>query len=291
MPFFKKTQTEPASRNPAAKHNARLRARQQEARPKVAPARPAEPLAPSADSLPEAPDESSQATPGQKLRTILQAGEQTPPLRIPWFYRLRARGERVRRAAWDMAAILSLTLNAILLGVVILLFLQLQQIKQTVNQTVNSLMGGLYDNFVRMDNSVISTTIVIEDLTIPIDFILPVVQDEIYVTLTRDVTIRNAKVGILSLPTTVTLPAGTRLPISLGMEVPVRTQVSVDLQVPVNIQLSQAIPADPNVPNLHQAFLGLQNTIGPFYCLLNPEAQDYTGAYLCQQGVYIQRTP
>jgi hypothetical protein len=70
------------------------------------------------------------------------------------------------------------------------------------------------------------------------------------------------------------------------MDVPVKTTVFVDLKVPVNIKLAEALPADPNTANLHSAFIGLQNTVGPFYCLLQPSAKDYAGAYVCQQGVY-----
>ncbi|MCS7010972.1 MAG: hypothetical protein NZL98_06365 [Anaerolineales bacterium] len=289
--FFKKKPQGNFPRNLAARHNARLRARQATLKPPPVAKQPSPSTAVATSSPPAAspsPQEQAVATPpGQRLKAILKAGEKAPPAKLPWRYRLVPTCTRLRHAAWDVAAVISLTVNAILLGVILVLVTQLQQLKQTVN----GLMGGLYDNFVRMDNSVISTTIVIEDLTIPIDFTLPVVQDEIYVTLTRDVTIRNALVGILSLPTTVTLPKGTRLAISLGMDVPVKTEVSVDLQVPVNIQLSRAIPADPNVPNLHQAFLGLQNTIGPFYCLFEPDAQDYTGVYLCREGEYIPRLP
>jgi hypothetical protein len=132
-------------------------------------------------------------------------------------------------------------------------------------------------------------------MPIPLDFTLPVVQPSTNVTLTEDVTIRGAYVvintGALSINSsaTVTLPRGTTLPVSLNMDVPVRTTVLVDLKVPVNIKLAEANPADPNTANLHSAFIGLQNTVGPFYCLLQPDAQDYSGTYVCEQGVYAQK--
>ena len=192
----------------------------------------------------------------------------------------------VRTAAWDLSAGISLFVNAILLGVVLLLAIKIN----TLQNTLNGLLGGLYDNFVRMDKSYITTTIAVDDMPINLDFTLPVVQSETNVTLTRDVTIRNAIVGVLSAPTTVTLPAGTVLPVSLNMNVPVQTTVLVDLQVPVNIELASANSADPAIANLHTAFLGLQDTIGPLYCLLQPAAVDYLSQPLCnEKGVYISR--
>lgn len=223
---------------------------------------------------------------GKKLAAIELDARAAERLKIPWKYRLRPDLGLARRAAWDISAVLSLLLNAVLLTVVLLLAAQVKSLKNTVN----GLLGGLYDNFVRMDNAVISTTININQMPIPLNFTLPVEQEEVYVTLTRDVTIRNALVGVLSLPTSVTLPRGTVLPVSLRMDVPVKTVVLVDLRVPVNIKLAEANPPDPNAASLHQAFLGLQDTIGPFYCLLEPGARDYTGAYVCREGAYVPKS-
>jgi len=219
--------------------------------------------------------------PGKKLSAIEHAGKNAPRLKIPLKYRLRPDKSLLRRAIWDVSSIISLVVNIVLAVIIITLGMRLQQLQDTVN----GLLGGLYDNFVRMDNSVISTTISVNQ-DIQLDFMLPVVQEETYVTLTRDVTVRGAMVGVLSLPTTVTLPRGTSLPISLNIEVPVQRTIPVNLTVPVYIKLAEAIPADPNTVNLHSAFIGLQNTVGPFYCLLEPGAVDYTGATICQQGAY-----
>jgi hypothetical protein len=201
---------------------------------------------------------------------------------------------RVRTAMWDLSSGISLLVNAVLLGLVLLMAFRIN----TLEKTINGLLGGLYDNFVRMDKSYISTTILVEDMPIPLDFTLPVVQDQTDVTLIRDVTIRNAHVVIdtgqlsINAPATVTLPAGTTLPVSLRMDVPVQTTVLVDLQVPINIELASANPSDPGISNLHTAFLGLQDTIGPLYCLLQPAAVDYLSQPLCDgEGMYIHRTP
>jgi hypothetical protein len=255
---------------------------------KSAPAAPAAPEKSAPPANGKASRSGKGINPGKKLSAFERAARNAPRLKIPWKYRLRPDLGLARRAAWDLSAIASLLVNAILLTVVVILAVQLQQLKTTVN----GLLGGLYDNFVRMDNSVISTTINVPELSIPLNFILPVVQPETCVTLTRQATIPNARVSVLSGSTTVTLPAGTPLCISLNMDVQVNTTVVVrDVKVPVTIQLATANSPDPNVDNLHGAFVGLQNTVGPFYCLLEPGAKDYTGALLCRQGIYVPKPP
>jgi hypothetical protein len=240
---------------------------------------------------PEKPQRGKGINPGKKLSAIEHAGKNAPRLKIPFKYRLRPDKSLLRRAVWDVSSIISLVVNIVLAVIIIALGLRLRQLQDTVN----GLLGGLYDNFVRMDNSVISTTISVDQMPIPLDFNLPVVQPSTNVTLTEDVIIRGAQVvintGVLNINSTatVTLPRGTTLPVSLNMDVPVKTTVYVDLKVPVNIKLAEALPADPNAANLHSAFVGLQNTVGPFYCLLQPGAKDYAGAYVCQQGVYTQK--
>jgi hypothetical protein len=208
--------------------------------------------------------------------------------------RLLPNGDMTRRAYWDVGSAVSLIANIVLLVVVFIMAVQISSLKSTMNY----LLGGLFNNFVRMDNSVISTTINMPDVPIPLNFNLPVVQQETNVTLTRSVTIQGAHVTISSgaitinnAPATVTLPQGTILPVSLQMDVPVQTTVFVNLQVPVNIKLAEANSPDLNVGNLHTAFSGLQDTIGPLYCQFNPKAQDYLNNFLCNaQGNYIRRS-
>ncbi len=237
--------------------------------------------------LPEGGQKSAGNPLWEKFQEITRPSKRYSKSPLPRKYKMRA-------AAWDLSSILSLLVNAVLLGVVMLLAMRIN----TLQNTITSLLGGLYDNFVRMDESYITTTIAVQDMPIPLDFILPVVQDQTNVTLTQDVTIRNAYVVIttgavnINSPATVTLPAGTTLPVSLRMEVPVQTTVLLDLQVPVNIELATAHTSDPAVANLHTAFLGLQDTIGPLYCLLKPTALDYLSHPLCNlEGQYVNRVP
>jgi len=220
-----------------------------------------------------------------RFQRIMESGRKPGGRRLPDKYRMRT-------AMWDLSSVISLVVNAVLLAIVLLLAFRIH----TLENTINGLLGGLYDNFVRMDNSYITTTIQVQDMPIPLDFTLPVVQEQTNVTLTQDVTIRNAYVVIdtgmldINAPATVTLPAGTILPVALRMDIPVQTTVLVDLQVPVNIELASASSSDPAIANLHTAFLGLQDTIGPLYCLLDPAAVDYRARPLCDsEGLYIHR--
>lgn len=299
------------SRRPAAKP--------QEKAPAPEDLEPATPSQAAASSqVPNSPAlNGREMNPGLKLRAVEAAGKNIPPAQPPvtqaaqpsipaekpkkgfsWaskkvvdsepffdedFFTLRPPQLRKSlRAGRKLGGIISLVVNVILLGVVLVLMARLQ----ALNTTLNNVLGGLYENFVNMDNATIVTTIYIEDMPIPVDFTLPVVQEETYVTLTRSVTIYNARVGILSEPTTVTLPAGTALPVSLNMTVPVQTTLLVDIQVPVNIDLAHSNPSGDGQVGLHDAFLGLQNTIGPFYCLFKPDLTNAAGGLVCQNGSY-----
>jgi hypothetical protein len=166
-------------------------------------------------------------------------------------------------ALWTTASILSLVVNLILIVVVIVLAGQLFNIKQIVNQ---QLIGGLYKNFVLMDQAHIRTTIPIK-ASVPAKFNLPL-KTQTNVTLTKDTLIQGAHVslygGVVSInnaPTDIILPAGTILPVQLDLSVPVDQQIPVELQVNVDIPLSQT--------DLHAPFTGLQQVLNPYYSMLN----------------------
>jgi hypothetical protein len=211
--------------------------------------------------------------PGLRLRALVSTGK-NPPLPKPQSESgLLSRGERTRRAYWDVAAGFSLIVNAILVGVLLLMAVQIKNLKTTVT----GLLSGLYGNFVEMDNASINTTITV-DAQVPVNFMLPI-QQNTDVVLTQSVVISNAYVVInsggftVNAPATVTLPAGTNLPIALNMSVPVIATLPITLQVPVNIPLNQT--------QLHAPFAGLQNTIRPFYCSFDKNAQYPQGLYIC----------
>ncbi len=169
---------------------------------------------------------------------------------------------QVRPAFWTVGSVLSLLLNVILLVVVDILAQQLFTIKHLVN---DQLLGGLYQNFERMDQAVIATTVEVDD-TIPVQFTLPL-QQHTDVVLTEDTFISNVTVNlntgglyIQGAQADITLPAGTVLKVALDMAVPVDTTIPVHLTVPVSIPLAET--------QLHEPFVGLQQVVDPYYSLL-----------------------
>jgi hypothetical protein len=229
--------------------------------------------------------------PGRRLHAFEAAAKQTPPAKIPWKYRLRPTRETTHRAFWDVATIFSLIVNVIFVCILIAMALQIKNLEtsvKAVDALGNNVLGGLYGNFVKMDQASINTTIAV-DAQIPLNFTLPVAQNTT-VVLTSNVNIPNAHVVIntgglnINSLASVTLPAGTSLPIQLNLDIPVQSTIPISLQVPVSIPLNQT--------ELHEPFTGLQTTIRPLYCMLNKNAQYPEGTYICaDRGTLPTGTP
>lgn len=171
--------------------------------------------------------------------------------------------EKVLPALWTIGAGLSILLNIIL--VVILIFLS-RQTFALKNYLQDNLVGGLYYNFILMDEATITANIRVND-TIPIQFDLPLQQDTV-VTLTKDTVITAASISlstgglnIVNAPTQIILPKGTRLPIALDLIVPVNATIPIKLRVPIKIPLKDT--------GLHAPFIGLQEVVSPLYQLLS----------------------
>ncbi len=164
---------------------------------------------------------------------------------------------------WTVTGILSLAVNLILIVVLISLAEQVFNIKSALQ---DQLIGGLYNNFVLMDQASIRTTIPVNAM-VPAKFDLPLDTDTT-VTLKNDVLMKGARVSslttgglkITNAPADIVLPAGTELPIHLSLTVPVDQQIPVNLNVDVNIPLNQT--------DLHAPFVGLQNVVSPYYGML-----------------------
>lgn len=161
-----------------------------------------------------------------------------------------------------VTGIFSLVTNVVLIVILLALGNQLFTLKSLVE---DQLEGGLYENFLLMDQSSIKTTIPVS-ANVPAKFDLPL-EAETVVVLQRDTYIPRATVSlstgglnISNAPTDILLPAGTELPIRLSLEVPVDQKIPVDLDVNVDIPLNQT--------DLHTPFTGLQNVVGPYYHLL-----------------------
>lgn len=176
-------------------------------------------------------------------------------------------------AFWTIASILSLTINVILIIALLLAYQMLDRIQGLQSYGMgqaSGLLGGLYTNFVKMDEAHIRDDVDIND-KIPVKFDLNV-SGETRVTLTRAVTIRGATVSvqtgglnITDANATIVLPVGQELPIRIeNLLVPVDQQVPVVMKVPVDIDLSET--------DLHAPFVGLQEVVRPWYCLVEPNA-------------------
>ena len=202
----------------------------------------------------------------------------------PGAYREPApRGPRFKflPAFWTVASLISITVNIILIVILLILFQMLGAIRNTADDQVSGLLGGLYTNFVKMDQANIRTTIHVEK-EIPVQFSLNV-NGPTNVTLSQAVTIRGALVtvetgglNIVNARATIVLPKDTLLPINIeNLVVPVDQKVLAVLDVPVDIPLNQT--------ELHEPFVGLQKVVEPWYCIIEPDAT-VNGLQVCAPG-------
>lgn len=179
-------------------------------------------------------------------------------------------------AFWTIASIISLGVNIVLLAV-LLGALHGFDISG-LGQMGTGLVGGLYSNFEKMDAAHIKTTIPVQS-NIPLSMSIPV-QTTTNISLASAVEIPNAHVKIstgtfnIDSDADVTLPAGTNLSVVLNFSVPVQTTVPVTLSVPVDIALNQT--------DLHPAITGLESTIKPLYCILDPNAISISNVPVCR---------
>ncbi len=173
-------------------------------------------------------------------------------------------------AFWTIASVISLTVNLVLLIILLSVFQLRSGIQGVAGNKISGLLGGLYTNFVKMDQASIKTNIHVEK-QIPVQFTLNV-SGPTNVTLSQPVRIDGALVtvntgglNIVNARATIVLPQGTLLPINIeNLVVPVDQQVPAVLDVPVNIPLNQT--------ELHDPFVGLQKVVEPWYCLVQPNA-------------------
>lgn len=184
-------------------------------------------------------------------------------------------------AFWTITGILSLVVNVVLIAVLLVLYNrldQLQDLQGTASNIGASVLGGMYSNFEKMDRATIKTVIPV-DAQIPLDITVPV-QTTTQITLAESVSIPNAQVVIntgglnINSNARVTLPAGTPMLVNLNFSLPVQTTIPVHLDVPVNIPMAET--------ELHEPFVGLQEVVRPWYCMVEPGALSLTGQAICR---------
>ncbi|HJS17222.1 MAG TPA: hypothetical protein VJ785_00630 [Anaerolineales bacterium] len=179
-------------------------------------------------------------------------------------------------AFWTIASLISMTVNVVLLAVILSLLPFRGAVRETASDQVTGLLGGLYHNFVKMDQATITRTIPV-DANIPLNIVVPV-QATTRITLAEDTVIPNARVfirtGGLTLDSSaiVTLPANTQLAVSLDFPLTVQNTIPVHLEVPVSIPLNET--------QLHEPFVGLQQVVEPWYCMVEPDAM-VNGTQVC----------
>jgi hypothetical protein len=189
-------------------------------------------------------------------------------------------------AFWTIASIMSITVNVVLLAILLILLQMLGALQFTANDQISGLLGGLYHNFVKMDQASIISTIPV-DANIPLNITVPV-QTTTSITLANDVVITNARVRIntggmsIDAPASVTLPANTPLTVALDFPLTVQNTIPVHLDVPVNIPLNQT--------QLHEPFVGLRQVVEPWYCLVEPNAT-VNGIQVCSPINNTQTNP
>ena len=186
------------------------------------------------------------------------------------------RNNRFLPIFWTIASIISLLFNIVLLVFVVGMLRMLGSLDAA--NLGPGVLGGLYTNFERMDQAHIKTEIPVQTI-IPLNLTVPV-QATTGITLAKAASIPGAHVRIntalfnIDAPANVTLPAGTQLSVTMGFDLPVQAQVPVSLTVPVDIPLHQT--------ELHPAINGLEDTLKPLYCIVNPSARSLTGQPVCK---------
>lgn len=221
--------------------------------------------------LPRANDAAAPTPPAppaarQTSRPAPAVSSSKPQPRAPWRFHFLP-------AFWTIASVMSFTVNIVLLIALLLAIKTLKDIPQipaVATNQVSGLLGGLYTNFVKMDQASIRTTIHVEK-EIPVQFSLNV-SGPTNVTLSQPVTIHGALVtvetgglNIVNARATIVLPKNTLLPINIeNLVVPVDQKVLAVLDVPVDIPLNQT--------ELHEPFVGLQKVVEPWYCMVERNA-------------------
>ncbi|NLG71491.1 MAG: hypothetical protein GX495_05550 [Chloroflexi bacterium] len=185
-------------------------------------------------------------------------------------------------AFWTISSLISITVNVILIVILITVGRQLIGLKNLVS---DQLIGGLHQNFVKMDQAHIRTTITVDDTiqvndSIPVVFDLPL-QQNTQVVLTEDTPVKKAQVYLngVSVPTDIVLRKGTALNVALNLTVPVNQTIPVVLDVPVHLEVPVDIALDQT--ELHEPFTGLQAVVSPYQELLSGLPSSWEETPLC----------
>lgn len=128
------------------------------------------------------------------------------------------------------------------------------------------MVGGLYYNFILMDQATIESTVEV-DADMPVQFEPPLKQETTF-RLTKATEIDSARVlirtgglNIMNALADIILSEVRILPIELDMVLPVNTTIPIQISVPVYIPLNET--------ELHTPFVGLRDVVSPISWQLN----------------------
>lgn len=199
----------------------------------------------------------------------------------------KSRKERYFSAYWTVTGTMSLIVNAVLIAVVIMLLVYVRRLNIRMNELFSlsampvDTVRGLYANFEKMaDAHIIRQIPVSTPVPVKMEVCIRtgtavVINQEVVIPDAR-VTVQTGGLNITNATTRIVLPPNTSLPVNLDLCVPVETTIPVTLDVGVDIPLAQTDLGDP--------FLGLQDTLEPLYCLLDPTAVDSDGILICEKA-------
>ncbi len=173
-----------------------------------------------------------------------------------------APARKARKARWggfwqafkNFAIVFSFIVNFVL---VLVLILAIGPIFQAKTGIVQPLLDNLDNAFAGLGETVIETTVHIDD-RLPVIFDLPLEQTT-QVVLVEEVPLQAhanfslGPFGSINGVVSLNLPEGMVLPVRLEMMVPVSTTVPVVMQVPVEIKLDEA-GMGPAIENLRDVF-------------------------------------
>ena len=229
------------------------------------------------DPNPNEPTRMNDAIKSRLPRSTEPGASQTPPPTPPLMLtyssetpRTSWRPSGLLPAFWTIASLISMLVNVVLIAMILILFQMVSDLQKTAGDQFSGLLGGLYQNFVKMEHATITSNIPV-DANIPLNIMVPVQARNEAITLSQPADIRGVQIDIVTAGFTlhardarVILPAGTPLNVDFDLELPVQNTIPVHLDVPVNIPLRET--------QLREPFVGLQNVVEPWYCLVEPNA-------------------
>ncbi len=231
----------------------------------------------------------------------------------------RSLGEKLLRALWTIASVISMTVTIVVLIVAVVLFkyvreyaqyfpleetlalleakgealppdLDVEQVGAITTETVNNFPPevGLNTPLDLLEGLYVNfekmdaahiKTNILVEDEIPVAFTLGLNQDTT-VVLSQSVTIDGARVALTTGGLNIfNAPATVVLPAGTRLPITLSLDVPVDEMIPITLNVPVDIALDQT--DLHEPFVGLQEVVRPLYCLVKSDATNSYGVELC----------